>query len=118
MEIRLPRETANFKTYSWEELNFKSTKELLDNTWWYSIPISVFYIGGIHYLQHVMSDRKAIKSKGPLFLWNFGLAIFSIMGTIRVLPELFAFIGQPNGLHGSICSRFELLYSAKFKSKI
>ena len=106
METRLFIGTPVFKPYSWEEINLKTTNELMDNKWWYSIPICAIYIGVIHYIQHVMSDRKPINLRGLLFVWNLLLAVFSIVGTIRVLPELFAFMGQPNGLHGSICSRF------------
>jgi len=50
----------------------------------------------------IMANRKPFNLRLPLALWSSCLAIFSIMGTIRIMPTmLHVFVHQ--GLHDSIC---------------
>jgi elongation of very long chain fatty acids protein 6 len=39
-------------------------------------------------LQRLMSNRAAFELKYPLFMWNLGLAVFSMIGVMRVVPSL------------------------------
>jgi len=49
-----------------------------------------------------MKNRPAFDLKKPLFLWNAGLAAFSIIGFLRTGTELFHVLST-NGFYGSIC---------------
>lgn len=57
--------------------------KFFQNYWYHSITISTLYFIAIKLLQKVMKKREPFKLKYSLFLWNFSLAIFSIIGTIR-----------------------------------
>lgn len=46
------------------------------------------YFGSIRALRQWMSDREAFAMKVPLILWNASLAVFSLTGAYRLLPEL------------------------------
>ena len=41
--------------------------------------------------------------KLPLFVWNFGLAVFSILGARRMIPELFISVSK-KGFEYSVCN--------------
>ena len=57
----------------------------------------------IFYGQAYMSTRPAFSLRKPLAVWNTALAIFSIIGTLRTLPEMIHVI-QNFGFQHSICS--------------
>ena len=61
------------------------------------------YIGIIFLGQHWMRSRPRYELRGPLALWNFLLAAFSIMGTYRTIPETIYMLNQKNGFHNSVC---------------
>ncbi|CAG0888403.1 unnamed protein product [Cyprideis torosa] len=61
--------------YRWLRLNFSA-----------SIIFSTCYIIAIFALQAFMRTKRPMKLKVPLFLWNLGLALFSMLGTHRMLP--------------------------------
>ncbi|CAG0884387.1 unnamed protein product [Cyprideis torosa] len=61
--------------YRWLRANFPA-----------SIILSIFYIVAIFVFQDLMKTKPPIKLKIPLFLWNLSLALFSILGTYRLLP--------------------------------
>jgi hypothetical protein len=63
---------------SWMEANW------LTACYWISLYLFLIYTG-----QHVMSTRPAFKLRIPLIVWNVALAVFSIIGSIRTLPEMF-----------------------------
>uniref|UniRef100_A0A914R0T5 Elongation of very long chain fatty acids protein n=1 Tax=Parascaris equorum TaxID=6256 RepID=A0A914R0T5_PAREQ len=50
-----------------------------------------------------MQSRKAWSLDTPLFLWNLCLAIFSIIGVMRMTPEMWWSI-TANSLEYSICT--------------
>lgn len=49
-----------------------------------------------------MRNREPFKMRKLLFLWNLGLATFSIMGSIRFLPEVF-YVLKNFGFDYSVC---------------
>ncbi|KAF2903817.1 hypothetical protein ILUMI_02369 [Ignelater luminosus] len=66
-----------------------------------------FYYCGIYMIlvfggQYVMQNRPRFELRGLLSLWNTALAIFSIMGAIRTVPE-FLHILTHHGLYHSVC---------------
>lgn len=89
------------------ELSFRRTHEdkqqwLRDN-WHFSLYISAVYVLLVHVLQNWMKSRpKAFDLRLPLALWSSGLALFSICGTIKCLPE-FVYILCTKGIYASFC---------------
>jgi len=67
-----------------------------------------FYYIGVYMLiifagQHWMQNRPRFELRGPLALWNFVLAAFSIFGTYRTIPETVYILNRKNGFHHSVC---------------
>jgi hypothetical protein len=56
--------------------------------WRWSIIAAVLYLALIVIGQWYMRGKKAYNLKGPLAVWNLGLAIFSFIGTIRLVPHV------------------------------
>jgi len=66
---------------------------------WCSGAYMLLVFGG----QHYMADRPAFKLRGALTLWNIFLAVFSIIGVARTLPEFLHTLSK-HGLYSSFCS--------------
>lgn len=71
--------------------------------WHYSIYVSIMYMIMIFYGERWMRSRKPYNIRGLLSLWSGSLAIFSIIGAIRCLPE-FIHILWNKGFIESFCS--------------
>ena len=71
--------------------------------WTVTIYLVAVYLVIIYGLSRWMRNRKPFQLTRPLFLWNFGLAIFSIAATVRAGPELLKIVSEPGGYHRSIC---------------
>jgi hypothetical protein len=56
-------------------------------TWNFCVMVALMYLLCIPLGQRLMSNRNAFELKYPLFLWNLGLAIFSILGVLHVVPS-------------------------------
>ncbi|KAH7638270.1 hypothetical protein DERF_004122 [Dermatophagoides farinae] len=81
LQMQLPGE-AFVRQYT-REIGHAST-----DYWHYSIYISIGYIVTIFTLKFLMNQReKGFDLKRELILWNWFLAAFSFMGTVRCLPE-------------------------------
>lgn len=65
-----------------------------------------YYIGIVRLLPRLLESHPRLRPgrslRVPLVLWNAALAIFSIMGTVRVLPEVL-WTWRHFGLQGSAC---------------
>ncbi|CAG2168269.1 unnamed protein product [Oppiella nova] len=59
----------------------------MQQKWHYSLYISMAYITIILALRHWMRSRDAFNLRVPMAYWSAGLALFSIIGVIRCLPE-------------------------------
>lgn len=66
-----------------------STLWMQDN-WAHSFTLSFLYAVSIYAGKKWMSKRNEFDLRRPLTVWNAGLAIFSILGMIRFLPEFIA----------------------------
>ena len=60
--------------------------------WHYSFYISAIYLAVIFGLRRVMRDRKPFDLRGLLIAWNAILAVFSILGVYRCVPEFISII--------------------------
>lgn len=78
------------------------TKEWMLNYWHTSFYAVALYMIVIFGGQAFMSNRPPFRLKKPLIMWNLGLAIFSIVGTFRTLPELLHVLGR-FGFYHSTC---------------
>jgi len=73
-------------------------------TYWY-----VFFLGAVLYppvifgIQHVMKDRKPFHLKGLLLVWNAGLALFSVLGTLFTVPFIVNGLRQST-FHEILCN--------------
>jgi elongation of very long chain fatty acids protein 6 len=75
----------------------------MQENWYHSFSLSVLYVFLIYAGQKYMDSRKPFALDGALFWWNLGLAIFSIVGFIRMSPEMFWSVNS-NSLTYSICT--------------
>lgn len=72
------------------------------NNWHLSVLFVVFYLTSIFLIKRFMKIRPPFQLNGIFFLWNLALAIFSISGSIRMLP-LLVFNLNLNGIFGFTC---------------
>ena len=70
--------------------------------WHMSIVYSIIYIIAIFCGQKIMEKREKFDLKRLLIAWNFTLAIFSFIGSIRFFPH-FIFVLTTKGVDSSIC---------------
>ena len=73
----------------------------------YYIAAYLLVLGGISKWMERRSNSSGAKLelRRPLLIWNLGLALFSLVGTIRLLPELLHILGGENGYHNSVCDK-------------
>lgn len=78
-------------------------RDWMAQNWW----TAFYWIAGYMILifsgQAHMSSRPAFSLRPALILWNAGLAVFSIVGTFRTLPEMMHVL-QNFGFQHSVCS--------------
>ncbi|GMR44685.1 hypothetical protein PMAYCL1PPCAC_14880, partial [Pristionchus mayeri] len=70
----------------WED-NENRLHSFMHANWHNTIWIAGIYVAFVHILQRFMSTRKAFDLKKPLILWNASLALFSLVGTLRMGEE-------------------------------
>lgn len=64
--------------------------------------ICAVYVIVIFSVKFHMRNKLPFKLRRELTLWNIGLATFSILGTLRTLPELYHMVSS-NGIYHSVC---------------
>ena len=74
----------------------------MKENWSISLLISLLYILTIYGLERFMEKRQEFKLKNILIIWNASLALFSIFGAYRTLPE-FIYILTQKGFKYSVC---------------
>lgn len=98
--ITMPNYSYTFKFE--KEFAHKEIKLWFDRHWTMS-----FYYVGIYLLMIFlgrlwMAKRPRLELRGPLICWNVMLALFSLFGTLRTVPEL-VHVVRHHGLYHSIC---------------
>ena len=86
------------KTYAHNIYNW------MNKWWWLSIVYSIIYVILIYYGRSFMASHQRFELRIPLILWNLGLAVFSIFGMIRCVPEMILSL-TTEGLQYTICDR-------------
>lgn len=92
-------------TFQFEEYlldNLGSIRDYVSYHYLLPVVLSALYCIGVFRIQQWMSSRPALRLRLPLLLWNTLLAVFSIFGCVRVLPELFWML-RHRGLFASTC---------------
>jgi elongation of very long chain fatty acids protein 6 len=87
------------------EQSFDSVRSTvwMQENWHHSIILSLIYIIAIFGGQKLMESRKPYALDWPLFVWNFALAVFSILGFVRMTPEMWWSVSS-NSFAYSICT--------------
>lgn len=80
----------------------RSTRWMQEN-WFHSISSSFIYVLSIYIGQKLMESRKPFRLDNLLITWNLSLALFSLVGVIRMTPELLWSIRE-NSFEYSICT--------------
>lgn len=80
----------------------ESRREWMVQNWTQTIYWVAAYVAFIYIGRWYMRNREPFELKNPLILWNAALAIFSITGTARTMPEFVSSV-QKNGFAGSYC---------------
>ncbi|ELT88010.1 hypothetical protein CAPTEDRAFT_159531 [Capitella teleta] len=62
---------------------------LLRENWTITVGISAVYIVLVFVGKRIMKDRPPFQLKSTLGVWSFILAVFSIVGAVRTVPELY-----------------------------
>lgn len=78
-------------------------RQWMYDNWQIALYVSVIYVFVIFFGRYLMSKREAFSLRTPMAIWNLSIAIFSLCGTIRCLPE-FIHILATEGLQQSYCS--------------
>lgn len=73
------------------------------SVWHYCFIYCSIYIFLVFYGRRYMENRHKYDLRRVLIAWNITLAMFSIIGTLRVLPE-FIYVLQKFGVEHSVCS--------------
>ncbi|CAG7821607.1 unnamed protein product [Allacma fusca] len=61
------------------------------------------YLFGVYFGEKWMKNKPAFKLTLPLFFWNSGLALFSIVCTLRGIPEFLFLLSKPDGFYLVAC---------------
>lgn len=81
-------------------------KAWFHSNWSLAIYFSLIYILAVFSIQFSMKHVKAFSLRRPLLFWNLFLAGFSIVGTIRTVPELLYIFQTKSPWYTSICTRY------------
>ena len=82
----------------------KNAFEWMNEHWLLSVYASVIYFFLVHTGRRWMYDKPAWSLRQPLVMWNASLAIFSIQGTLTLLPPVVSALLE-EGLAYSVCQR-------------
>jgi len=99
-------EPALFKPWFWEVVP-SSVEIFLFGNHTFPFYVAAVYVALIFGLQHYMKDKEAFKLRKSLFVWNFLLGIFSMVGFYRVTQEFVTIMQQGDGIFNSLCVRYK-----------
>lgn len=87
------------------EVNYtmQKTSAIVNQLWWVPLLACALYLALVWYGKKWMEKRAPFGLRGPLFVWNLCLAIFSITGAVVELPLLLSNI-RDKGFDSSVCN--------------
>jgi len=89
---------GTFSIFDWKPL---SGLKWMQCNWHLSIYASFIYVLVVFSVQRKMKNRDPFKLRKCLFIWNSFLALFSILGSYFMLPEMLEILGS--SFHKSVC---------------
>jgi len=92
--------------HPWEKFDtYPIWQSWMEENWTYSFYFVFSYVFLLFAGREWMKWKKEpYKLKTPLFLWNAGLALFSLMGFLRTYPELTNLLSKgSDGFYASCC---------------
>jgi len=91
------------KAYEFEEsLDYTAIHIWFQDNWWISVVIAAVYVCLVFGGQAYMKNRERYTLQKALIVWNICIAIFSIIGTVRVW-QVWLEMGWRHGIKGTIC---------------
>ncbi|KAI1726460.1 GNS1/SUR4 family domain-containing protein [Ditylenchus destructor] len=91
-----------FRILTSESFPEDDAKRWIDNHFYLTFQISTLYVFVIFGTKYLMRDRQPFNLRVPLNAWNLFLAVFSIMGVVRLSPEFFTTLFN-DGFQNSYC---------------
>ena len=100
-----PQLSPNYSfTFKFEQgFDYHTKRAWMAENWWTSFYWVSAYMVVVFIGQAVMATREPFQLRRALTIWNMSLAIFSIVGTLRTLPEMIHVL-QNFGFQHSVCS--------------
>lgn len=92
------------------DFHYNDWRVWLGRNWKIAVHISFIYIMGIFIGQRWMKGRQPYKLDNSLKIWNFALAVFSLAGFLRSIPEVLHLLHRPNGFYRISCTRLVILH--------
>lgn len=86
------------------EFDTSEAQQWMEHHWTLCLYFIVAYCLFICYGPEYMRNRKPMNLKWTMTVWNFSLAIFSILACMTILPEFYSILSKPNGFHTSVCA--------------
>lgn len=92
-------------TLGWEDnFDFVSSVEMFNNNPHVPFVLAILiYLPMLYVGQMIMSRRDPFNVKLVMMVWNSGLAVFSMVGFCRIIPEMF-YTYENFGFHQTLCS--------------
>ncbi|CAG7732587.1 unnamed protein product [Allacma fusca] len=91
--VNYPFVVSKYTTaFDFEVIDLPYIVKTMDDLTPWILALCLVYIASIFALQHWMKDRAAYDLRKPLIIWNFGLALFSVVGALRQFPEVFGIV--------------------------
>ncbi|KAI1278071.1 putative fatty acid elongation protein 3 [Halotydeus destructor] len=80
----------------------KQARQWMRQNWTVAIKVSLVYVVLVFLGKMFMKNRKPFDLRLPLILWSTALSLFSLWGSLRLVPDLFTFVSK-HGFLKSIC---------------
>ena len=97
------RWVPDFELVFFDEQNYASIQNWMQNWWWLSLPYALFYIIAVFVGRAWMARKnQKYELRQSLILWNTILSVFSFWGACRCVPELIYTLIHHGYMH-SVC---------------
>ena len=98
-----------YEKYFFNEQFVHDMRALIANYRHVGTIVAIVYVIVIFAIKHLMTNRERFDLRVPLIAWNVFLAVFSIFGTMRTLPEIL-YVFRTHGLEYTLCNKDDFLY--------
>jgi len=86
------------------DFDVEEVRQWVNSCWLKVVPIScLIYLVVIFGIQRLMTNKARFELRKALFFWNGGLALFSIVGAARTIPEFWDTLNN-QGFYDAVCT--------------